>query len=332
MRLSRRALAPLAVLAVVGASATVAGATDFWGFSGWKTKQQPQIDPVKAGVVYDPIITVGERLRNGYVFESIPDGIAIKVTGDLTVDAYVNHETSTVPFPFDAATGVGFNDFTNAMLSKLTLHRRSGSVQAGEYVIPSSANYQRFCSNFMAGAEHGFDREIVFTNEEATDFVNRTGEAWPARAGAEQAGVVVAYDVASGEYKTIYGMGRHNHENSVAIPGYGHPVVMSGDDTFSAPASQMYLYVAASRAQLWADQGALYGFRSNNAAINDYGDLSGTTSVSGTFIPVPEAIAKGDQTALENWSNANNVFQFIRIEDVAYDRTNPERRVLRRHR
>ena len=106
--------------------------------------------------------------------------------------------------------------------------------------------------------------------------MNRTGEAWPARAGAEQAGVVVAYDVASGEYKSIYGMGRHNHENSVAIPGYGHPVVLSGDDTFSAPASQLYLYQAASRAQLWADQGALYAFRSSNAAINDYGDLSGT--------------------------------------------------------
>ena len=27
-------------------------------------------------------------------------------------------------------------------------------------------------------------------------------------------------------------MGRHNHENSVAIPGYGKPVVLSGDDSF----------------------------------------------------------------------------------------------------
>ncbi len=323
MRVSRRGLALLAGLAAVGASAAVAGAADIWGFSGWKTHRPAQIAPVKEGVVYEPLITVGERLRSGYVFESIPDGIAIKVTGDLTVDAYVNHETSTVPFPFDPATGVGFNDFTNSLLSKLTLHRRSGSILAGEYVIPSEANYQRFCSNFMAGAEHGFDRDIVFTNEEATDFVNRTGEAWPARAGAEQAGVVVAYDVASREYKSIYGMGRHNHENSVAVPGYGHPVVLSGDDTFSAPASQLYLYQAASRAQLWADQGALYALRSHNPAINDYGDLSGTTSVAGTFIPVPEAIAKGDQTALENWSNANNVFQFIRIEDIAYDRTTP---------
>jgi hypothetical protein len=31
----------------------------------------------------------------------------------------------------------------------------------------------------------------------------------------------------------------------------------------------------------------------------------------------------GDQTPLENWSNANNVFQFIRIEDLDYDRHNP---------
>jgi hypothetical protein len=30
----------------------------------------------------------------------------------------------------------------------------------------------------------------------------------------------------------------------------------------------------------------------------------------------------GPQWVLEHWSNLNNVFQFIRIEDIAYDRTN----------
>ena len=49
------------------------------------------------------------------MFESIPDGIAFDGDGQVTVDVYVNHETSTVPFPFNAATGVGFNDFTNAL-------------------------------------------------------------------------------------------------------------------------------------------------------------------------------------------------------------------------
>jgi hypothetical protein len=31
----------------------------------------------------------------------------------------------------------------------------------------------------------------------------------------------------------------------------------------------------------------------------------------------------GDQAALENWSNANNVFQAIRLEDLAYDKNDP---------
>jgi hypothetical protein len=115
-------------------------------------------------------------------------------------------------------------------------------------------------------------------------------------------------------------MGRHNHENSVALERYGHPVVLSGDDTFSAPSSQLYMYTARNARAVWNDEGSLWAFKSDVAAINDYGDLSGTASVSGTFVPVPRDIATGDQTGLENWSNANNVFQFIRVEDIAYDR------------
>ena len=55
---------------------------------------------------------------------------------------------------------------------------------------------------------------------------------------------MVAYDVKSGTYRSIYGLGRHNHENSVGVPGYGYPVLLSGDDTFDAPASQLFLYKA----------------------------------------------------------------------------------------
>jgi hypothetical protein len=294
--------------------------------SGFKTSLDPLIAPVKPGVTYEKIISVGDTLGNGYMFEAIPDGISIRPKGQGTVDLFVNHETSTVPFPFTPATGVGFNDFTNAMVSRLRLNQHSAGVLHGEYVIPSEANYQRFCSNFLAGPEQGFDRELLFTNEEATDFVFRTGTAWPAPASeppAEQAGVVVAYDVKKQEYRSIYGMGRHNHENSVAVPGYGHPVVLSGDDTFTAPSSQLYMYTADDADAVWNDEGSLWAFRSDVATINDYGDLTVGGSVSGEFIPVPEAIARGPQTPLENWSNDNNVFQFIRLEDIAYDRNTP---------
>jgi hypothetical protein len=314
---------------------------------GFKTSQAAMLDPVVPGATVEPLITVGETLPGStYKFESIPDGISLRRGRGGEVDAYVNHETSTVPFPFTPATGVGFNDFTNALLSKLTLGK-SGGVLAGSYVIPDSANYQRFCSNFLASRKQGFERPLIFTNEEATDLVNRTGTAWPAGPNPEQAGVVAAFDVGSGQYRSIYGMGRHNHENSVALEGYRHPVVLSGDDTFTAPASQLYMYTARNGRAVWNDEGQLWAFVSNDPATNDYGDLSGTESVSGRFIQVPRMIATGKkadgtdaksadvgfptppasaglpdgpQWLLEHWSNTNNVFQFIRVEDIAYDR------------
>ena len=315
--------AGLAVVVVAGAASK--------GSPGFTTAQPPMLDGVAAaGSSYQRIISVGDTLNGGYMFESIPDGIAFSKNGQGTVDVFVNHETSTVPFPYSAATGIGFNDFTNAMVSELRLSQNGGGVLRGRYVIPSEANYQRFCSSYLATDVHGFDRDILFTNEEATDVVNRTGTAWPATpangSNPEQAGLVVAYDVKSGAYKGIYGMGRHNHENAVAIPGYGHPVVLSGDDTFTSnPAqSQLYSYIADDADAVWNDEGDLYGLVLDNAAVNDYYDypISSTASYSGSFKKIAKADAIGDQTVLERASDALNVFQFVRVEDIAYDRTN----------
>jgi hypothetical protein len=216
-----------------------------------------------------PIISVGDRV-GGYRFESIPDGISIDpdLNGQGTVDIYVNHETSTVPF-------LGTSNFDNAQVSRIRLNQHSAGVLKGDLTITSAENFLRFCSNYLATAKEGFERSIFFTNEETNDLVNRTGQAWPPGPNAEQAGVVVATDVKSGQHKVIYGMGRHNHENDVAIPGYGHPVVLSGDDTFTSdpPGSQLYSYIADSASSLWNDQGDLYGFVSDNPAINDYYDF-----------------------------------------------------------
>ena len=68
-------------------------------------------------------------------------------------------------------------------------------------------------------------------------------------------------------------MGRHNHENSVAIPGYGKPVVLSGDDSFvSNPAqSQLYSYIADSSDAVWNDEGDLWAFVADG--VDDYYDF-----------------------------------------------------------
>lgn len=48
---------------------------------------------------------------------------------------------------------------------------------------------------------------------------------------------------------------------------------------------------------------------------------SNPTTVNGSKRVEPSRLS--DQAALENWSNDNNVFQAIRLEDLAYDRKNP---------
>jgi hypothetical protein len=321
---ARRTVALFAAVALVASLAgSAVAAPGGKGKAGFRTSIQAMLKPgaqAPAGLVIDPILTVGDEVE-GFLFDSIPDGISLIRHGRGTVDLFVNHETSLVPFP-----GI-LTDYTNSHVDRLRLNQSSAGVLEGVDVIPSSANYQRFCSNFLAGAEQGFARQLLFTNEEATDVVNRQGLAWPVPnpdgSQPEQAGVVVALDIESGEYRSLYGMGRHNHENSVAIPGYSELVVLSGDDTFTAPASQLYSYIAPDTDAVWNDEGALYAFQSSDPLTNDYGDLTGTETVSGTFIPVPREVAVADQTALENWSNANNVFQFIRVEDIAYDRTDP---------
>jgi hypothetical protein len=343
----------IAILIAITAAVTVLAATATAGDndSGFKTSDAAMLTGASGSSV-TPIISVGDTVQ-GYVFESIPDGISIASTqGQGTADIVVNHELSLVPFP---ATR---QDATNSILSRLRLNHHSAGVLKGTYAIPSSAGYQRFCSNFAVGEEHGFDRDLVLTNEEARDIVLRQEDSWhqPGVAlteqGAEQAGVAVAYDVKSGAYKSIYGLGRVNHENELGVPGYGHPVVLTGDDTFDAPASQLYLYSAASGSAFWNDEGKLYAFVSDNPTVNDYGDLTtAAPSVTGHFIEVPREIATGKkngrevtsadfgyptpaaavpptaampdgpQWVIEHWSNINNVFQFIRIEDLAYDRT-----------
>lgn len=332
MRLTHSRRKAVFTLAVAGlAAAGVLAAAVYAGSPGFFTSQPSMLTGTAPGSSVKPIISVGDTLGNGYRFEAIPDGIAFLRNGNGTVDVFVNHETSLVPFPFNATiasctSSSCQSDFDNSQVSRLRLHQKSAGVLSGELAIESGANYQRFCSNFMATSEHGFRRPILLTNEEATDFVSPPPLAsWPADpANQRQAGLVVALDARNDKTYEIPGLGRMNHENTIVVPGgWDRIVAVTGDDTFSAPASQLYAYHAADDDAFLADEGSLYAFVSDNPAVNDYGDLAGAASVSGRFIPVPRNIAVGPQTPLENWSNANNVFQFIRVEDIDYDRNNP---------
>ena len=339
------------------------------GKAGFRTSQAPMLEPSVAGGSVTPLITVGETLPGGYRFEAIPDGIALRKRGQGRLDVFVNHETSLVPFPYThpgAPTEASQNDFDNSQVSRLILNRRSGGILRGSMVIRSEENFQRLCSNYLATAKEGFDRPILFTNEEAVEWINRSGKAWPATTGApeaRQSGVVIAYDVRTGKRKPIWGMGRLNHENTVAVPDYDDRVLFTTDDTFQSlpPQSQLYSYIAPDTDAVWNDQGDLWAFVSDVPGVDDYFDFApgSTMSVSGRFVRVPKDIATGrnpdgtdmvaadkgfpapptsgwardargvpvdgPQWVLEHWGDTQTqpVFQFVRLEDLAYDREDP---------
>jgi len=371
----------LALVIALSSTSVSARANAVPNNSGFKTSQPSMLTPVMAGVQVTPILTVGDVLPSGFRYEAVPDGISLRTRGEGRVDVFVNHETSKVPFPYVTAnptTANSENDFDNSQVSQLIFNQNSVGVLNGSFAISSNSGYQRFCSNYLATSKEGFDRDILFTNEEAIDYVFRQEASWPPPIGhpdEKQVGLVIALDVQTGKHHPIYGMGRHNHENSVPIPGFDDLVVLSGDDTFTsgpltgvtfpsgvtAPAqSQLYSYIASSTDALLADEGDLWAFVSDNLAFDDYYDFipGSTQTVSGHFIQVPKNIATGlnpdgseikaadvgyplpptngswqrdnrtttptgidgPQWVLEYWSDINNVFQFVRVEDIAYDK------------
>jgi hypothetical protein len=292
--------------------------------AGFHTAKPAMLKPAQGNSIA-PIISTGDTLPNGYKFQSIPDGIGIAQPDKGVAEVFVNHETSTVPFPAVGQPNAAA-DFRNAEISQLRISGASGGVLLGGVAWPSELGYHRFCSGFLAGPAHGFQQPVYFTGEETSDIVSLPpNPAWPPTGQTRQGGYAVAFDTADGGRYTIPGMGRMNHENVVIVPGgwSGKMVALTDDDTFTAPAAQLYMYVAADGRSLLEDQGQLYAFVSADPSINDYGDMGQGVSVGGSFILVPREIALGDQTVLENWSNENNVFQFIRTEDLTYDKNNP---------
>ena len=161
------------------------------------------LTPVGAGITAEALITVGETGDEGYVFEAIPDGIALRTRGNGTAEVFVNHETSRVPFPYPLPPGTptaanAQNDFDNAQLSRLILNQKGAGVQTGKLVITSDENYQRFCSNYLATLPKASTGRSCSRTRRRRDWVNRDRQCVAddrRRRDGREAGVVVAYDV-----------------------------------------------------------------------------------------------------------------------------------------
>jgi len=318
--------------------------------AGFSTEVGAYITPTSPNTKVIPLITVGENAGiPGYTFEGIPDGIGIApVDGQRNqMDLFVAHEQSTVPFRNE-------RDHQDASVSRLRVDfskPNSPVIVDADVPLGPEEGFIRFCSAFMAGPEHGFDNYTFLLNEESNDVLPVPAGAVygsdPSVAPDRQAGFTVYLDTETGGFDALPSLGRHNHENTVIVPGgWSDLVSLSGDDTFTFPStedrpnlSQLYMGLADDADAFTGDDSTLYAFRVTGAPgvvdpadpandANDYFEINPGDNWSGQFIRVPDDVARGDtadrpQDALEDWSNDNNVFQFIRVEDIAYDVNNP---------
>ena len=154
----------------------------------------------------------------------------LRTRGKGRVDLFVNHETCSVPFPFNAAvadSGQGENDFDNSQVSRLTLTSTAGVLNGSFVIAQQRRTTSGSARTSSRPARRASTATILFTNEESPGlrlrqdgFVAAAAPPTPARSRPASSS---RYDVKTGQHRPIYGMGRHNHENNVAIPGYGDP-------------------------------------------------------------------------------------------------------------
>jgi len=270
--------------------------------SGPSTSQPAQAYALVPSARVTPIITSGDAIGSaGYVFGPTPDGLGAYADGPNLI-VYANHELT--------AGGIrksdGTSDWKFARVSRLVIDLRTLAVSDATYVLDASGQYQRLCSATYVGAAEGFPSGYFLTGEE--------------NSGGVHDGVQLAIGRDGARHELPW-LGRYAHENQIAIPGFPGRVVLAGfDDTRGA--SELYLYVANSEADVLSGAGQLYVFVSGAAAGSGY--LAEGQSISGHFVAVPNA-ASLSTAQLQTAVNGLGAFPFVRLEDGDYDHREGQR-------
>jgi secreted PhoX family phosphatase len=259
---------------------------------GSTTTARPYIvatDP--AAVEITPILTSGEMVGD-YQMAAVPDGLGAFKDGSDTV-LFMNHELN----PEDA------ENLSAARVSRLVLDGTTGAVMSGSYALDGTEGYERLCSASWAGTAEGWDTGYFLTGEESTS--------------GPHGGMSLAIDAAGTSVTELPWLGHLAHENQVAVPGFADKtVVVTTEDDSSG--SHLYIYVAASPADVIAGNGQLYVFKADNGT--NTADVAKGTDLTGTFVPIDQA-DNTDADALEAAATSAGAFRFVRLEDVTYDRT-----------
>ena len=326
------------LVAVTGASllglplaATPASSAD-----GFFTAAKPYAVVVTDDYALTPILSVGDQVPEAsdatkrYRMVGIPDGMGSRRLADGTTELFVNHELGNA---VKSQPNVGGPINIGAFISRYLLSA-DGSVLAGERaydrvfngdtfagtaaedgVAGAAPGFGQFCSAYLAGPPHGFDRWIYLTGEESSGAATFDGKGGIATATFDN------------EIHTLPKMGHFAKENLVVLTGTGSKtVVMALEDGPAGTESQFYMYVGekdpSSTSVLKKNgllDGKLYVLKvTGKVSENDF--FEGTAAVTWVEVANPETL---NDVQLDTASDALGAFGFVRIEDGAQSRANP---------
>src|SRR5262249_27577382 len=312
--------------------------------SGFTTLSPAYLKPVTAGVTTTPLLTTGDVVdRTGvpaqqYRMARVPDGLGAFLDAAGHVQVFMNHElrntTSAVPV-VNAPSQLG------AFVSDFTL-TPSGSVLSGDLAFTrvvrwdpatqsqidvtaqwqdqttTTSKFSRFCSGFLGGPEVGLDRYIYFCGEENA----------PPNTFDGQGGLAVA--IFDGVAHILPEIGRFEHENVVVLPNTGDKTVILSTEDAGSLTSQLYMYVGTknpSATDPLVKNGLVGGKLYVLAATGSIRDEAAFHKGDGTLADLTwkeiTHPADKDAAALETASQAANSFNFVRLEDIAFDRNQP---------
>ena len=328
MKLSLKAGSVAVAVLVAGGSASAA------------TSVKPYVKPVGGAYEIRPLFSADDKvpLLGGapgqqYRMVGIPDGLGAHRNGDGTSTLYMNHEFG---FAAQSEPVVGGPKNRGAIVSRWILDG-DGDPLAGRRAYDSiyeedtflgpapevgneaqmPSQFARFCSAFLAGSKHGFDRPIYLTNEE-----DATSSTFDGKGG-------VSVAIFDDELHTLPALGHYSKENSVVQPGHGgRTVIFPTEDGPPTLDNQLYMYVGTKDHSKGATVlernglvgGRLYVFRSLDATRNSERTFA-SGSLNGEWIEIPGA---DEMTAaeLEAAADAAGAMTFVRPEDAAFNPRN----------
>lgn len=294
------------------------------------SSEAPYLVPLRAGVSFEALISVGDESKHGYRMVGIPDGLGAYAQGGK-LHVLMNHELNPTQGIARAHGARGAfishwkidKDFEVEKGEDLIKQVALWDVAGGGYAAPTTGvTLARFCSGdlparsalYDESSDLGYPDRIYMAGEEADD----DGRAF-------------AHEVESGISYELPRMGRMGFENLAARPDSGATTVVVGTDD-GDPAGEVVVYVGTKTSsgsppeRAGLTNGTLYGIRIPGYPREQTAGVQRPPPAAGTPI---ELFAFGDVTglgenALQAIETANGVTSFDRPEDVHWNPANPD--------